>query len=1166
MTYGAGVGAPERTAEDDEFDARLSKAIARERAVTPRMVAGKRVVWAPQPGSQVAFLNCPLFEVLYHGTRGPGKRIPNDALVLTDRGWVPAGSVTYADRLVGKSGRFVAIEGIYPSAPRPLWRITFHDGYAVEADDEHRWLSLNSKTGYREGWKVRTTQQLRTMATPCSVPYLDGPVECVTPWTGPDPYTIGLLLGDGTMCSRSVTLYSDQTALIDYVVATHGWKRYRYADQVERAVATSAAAGAPWREVLPAVKAPQKRVPAGLLLASPEDRLAVLQGLLDTDGTIEANGKIRFSSTSKGMVEDAAALAFSLGGAAGVPRWKKHVNGISDGGLGGYWIVAIRHNNRFEPFRLSDKRLRVQTQTKCLTRGIKSIEPVDGERRGVCFRVADEDHCFVMEHFVVTHNSDALLMSFAQHVGAGHGAAWRGVLLRRTYPELADIVAKSRKWFALIFPQADFNTSKMQWTWPTGEQLLLRHMAVPADYWHYHGHEYPWIGFEELTTWPTDECYTPMFSCCRTSKPGVPRMIRATTNPYGIGHSWVADRFQLRGQWWKTIVLREPRAHDGSVEPPRVAIHGHLSENRVLLEADPTYAVTIGSAAKNPAMREAWISGSWDVVAGGMFEDVWDVRHNVVDEFQVPRSWRIDRAFDWGSSKPFSVGWYAQSDGTDLRFPNGRRMRTVRGDVFRIAEWYGWSGRANDGLRMLAVDVAKGIVERELTWGLRTLGDRSRVFAGPADSAIFATENGVNIAVDMLRPVRIGGRMHQGIEWTAADKRPGSRKLGWENMRKMMKAAHPSESGVREQPGFFVVGPKNPQFLRTVPTLPRSEKDPDDVDCWIGGTLVDTPEGSRAIETLRDGDLVHTPIGPCAVKRAHVSGWALTVRVDLSNGLSIEGTADHPVFVDGVGLVALGDLWCGATLIPRTNPCLSLLCESKSSAVSRSGSTKGVDIFSADRVVRWPARSSYIVRSGLLGTVRSLKTAASITRTTTAPTTGSRTSSCWTAESTGGCTSNTEEPTSAKRSRSGLAVSPVARHSERTDASCSSGCRSSNSRADIVVALLARSTASLSSVPRRVVRWGAGFSSRARSAESSFCANPIAHEKCRRVATRVVGLSVGGTLKRVFNLTVHDAGLFYVSGVLSSNTDVEDHVGDETRYRLRSAGGEVRVARSVGLT
>ena len=97
--------------------------------------------------------------------------------------------------------------------------------------------------------------------------------------------------------------------------------------------------------------------------------------------------------------------------------------------------------------------------------------------------------------------TDALLMSFAQYCGRGFGEHWRGALFRLTYPQLADVVAKSKRWFYSIFPGARFNESDYRWTWPTGEILYFRYGATEDDYWNYHGHEYPWLGFEELTNW-----------------------------------------------------------------------------------------------------------------------------------------------------------------------------------------------------------------------------------------------------------------------------------------------------------------------------------------------------------------------------------------------------------------------------------------------------------------------------------------------------------------------------------------------------------------------------------------------------------------------------------------------------------------------------------------
>ncbi|MCP5018050.1 MAG: terminase, partial [Ketobacter sp.] len=137
----------------------------------------------------------------------------------------------------------------------------------------------------------------------------------------------------------------------------------------------------------------------------------------------------------------------------------------------------------------------------------------------------------------------ALLMDFGKDTGRGWGLKWRGVLFRESYPQLADVVTKSKEWFPRIYPQAKFNKSNYTWTWPDGEELLFRHMARPEDYWSYHGHEYPWIGWEELTNWPTGECYDMMMATNRCSMQGVPKRVRSTCNPWGAGHHWVKSLF-----------------------------------------------------------------------------------------------------------------------------------------------------------------------------------------------------------------------------------------------------------------------------------------------------------------------------------------------------------------------------------------------------------------------------------------------------------------------------------------------------------------------------------------------------------------------------------------------------------------------------------------------
>lgn len=450
--------------------------------------------------------------------------------------------------------------------------------------------------------------------------------------------------------------------------------------------------------------------------------------------------------------------------------------------------------------------------------------------------------------------TDSQLMRFRRRVGQGYGRFWRGVIFDREYKNLDDLVSKSLRWFPSIGDtKARFLSSKSEykWVWPTGEELMFRVVKRASDYWSYHGQEFPFIGWNELVKYPTEELFESMMSCNRSSfrpqdyplfengsdvpiyLPEIPLEIFGTCNPYGPGHNWVKKRFinvaPMGKIVRKTINVFNPRTQkQEDVVKTQVHLFGSYRENIYLA---PEYVAELVSIS-DPNKRKAWLQGDWDVLAGGMFDGEWESTQHIVRPFAVPSSWRIDRSFDWGSSRPFSVGWWAESDGCDVQMPDGTWRSTVRGDLFRIAEWYGCTGKSNQGLQMLATDVAKGIIERELAWGLY-----SRVVPGPADNSIWDVENGNSIAADMRKPVKINQQVYRGVEWGRSDKSAGSRKAGWNKCREFLKnakAQYLERNGQkwripREKPGLFVFNTCT-HFIDLFPILPRDEIDPDDVD------------------------------------------------------------------------------------------------------------------------------------------------------------------------------------------------------------------------------------------------------------------------------------------------------------------------------------------------
>ena len=400
--------------------------------------------------------------------------------------------------------------------------------------------------------------------------------------------------------------------------------------------------------------------------------------------------------------------------------------------------------------------------------------------------------------------TDALLMAFAQFCGQGYGDAWRGILFRNTYKQLEEVIAKVYRWLYPVFDGFHYNRGEHTCYWKTGETLVLRHMDRDADYWNYHGHEYPFVGWDELTNWATPVVYHKMKSCCRSSVEGLPRMYRATTNPYGRGHNWVKAYF-IDPAPEGVIVEDEIEIGDGhKMTLKRTHVKGHYRENMALMKADPEYPAKIAQG-KDPMVQRAWLEGDWDIVAGGMFDDIWSPHDHVIPEPALPQKVYIFRAFDWGSSKPYSVGWYIESDGATQI--GGRAY--PRGSLIRFAELYGSTGQPNEGTRETAHQIADRILAREQQFG-------RKVHPGPGDG-IWDGSRGKSIADQMAE---------KGVHFQNPDMKQKDRVAGWEKVRQALQAAR---DWPPEKPGLWVAETCR-HFIRTVPVLPRDEAKPDDVD------------------------------------------------------------------------------------------------------------------------------------------------------------------------------------------------------------------------------------------------------------------------------------------------------------------------------------------------
>lgn len=432
-------------------------------------------------------------------------------------------------------------------------------------------------------------------------------------------------------------------------------------------------------------------------------------------------------------------------------------------------------------------------------------------------------------------------MRFRRRVGVGFGAFWRGIIFDLEYKNLDDLVSKSKRWFNKFEDGAKFLESgkDYKWVWPTGEELLFRVAKTIKDYWSYHGQEYPFLGFNELTKYPTAEVYDAMQSLNRSSytpdkdaprndkgeitmAEEIPLECFSTCNPYGPGHGWVKRRF-IDVAPYGTVVKRSmevfnPKTQqEETVTVSQVTIFGSYTEN---IYIDKVYVAKLTEQA-DENMRKAWLRGDWDIVAGGAFDDVWDKQIHVLPRFKIPAQWRVDRSFDWGSSHPFSVGWWAEASGEEATIiqPDGsiRLFAPPAGSLIQLAEWYGTKEiGTNKGLKLSGKEIADGIklVESALIEG----GWIDQLpYAGPADNQIRDVRES---DVDTIEKKMADA----GVTWTASDKSPGSRKNGLDLARERLKAAKTGEGPAL----YFMQNCAASHGI--IPTLPRDEKKIDDVD------------------------------------------------------------------------------------------------------------------------------------------------------------------------------------------------------------------------------------------------------------------------------------------------------------------------------------------------
>lgn len=296
--------------------------------------------------------------------------------------------------------------------------------------------------------------------------------------------------------------------------------------------------------------------------------------------------------------------------------------------------------------------------------------------------------------------SDALVAEALRQVHIPH---YKGLILRKTYPELRELIDKTRLLYPQVVPGCRYNSTEHAWHFPSGAQIIFSSLQRPADRYKFAGIAYQFIGFDELTHFSHDE-YIFLMSRNRPNGSGVRCYIRSTGNPGSVGHAWVKARFVDPAPPMTPIPESvDWYAPDGTHYRQvrnRIYVPATVYDNHALMSHDPAYVARLASMPE--AERDALLYGSWSSFSGQVYREFTDdpahykdrAWTHVIEPFDIPAHWQIWCGLDWGYSKPFSVGWFAVD--------TERRM-------YHIAEYYGCTGTPDTGVLLEPSTVAREI-------------------------------------------------------------------------------------------------------------------------------------------------------------------------------------------------------------------------------------------------------------------------------------------------------------------------------------------------------------------------------------------------------------------------------------------------------------------------
>lgn len=367
------------------------------------------------------------------------------------------------------------------------------------------------------------------------------------------------------------------------------------------------------------------------------------------------------------------------------------------------------------------------------------------------------------------------------------------LLVRRSTEELRELISVSKQLYPKAVPGIRWLEREKTWIAPSGASLWMSYLDSDDDVLRYQGQAFTWIGFDELTQWPTPYAWNYLRTRLRTStNSGLKLYQRATTNPGGSGMQWVKKMFvdpaPAGEAFWATDietgeVVTWPKGHSKEGQPlfKRRFIPATLFDNPYLAE-DGLYEANLLSMPEH--LRKQLLEGNWDVNEGAAFPE-FNRKIHVCEAFEVPRSWVKFRAADYGYGSHTGVLWFAVA-------PTGQ--------LYVYRELY--------VSKLTAEDLADTILDIESEDNIRY---------GVLDSSLWHNrgDRGPSLAEQMIK---------RGCRWRPADRSRGSRIAGKNKIHQLLQVD--KYSG---EPGIQIMDNCR-GLISQLPALPLDKHNPEDVD------------------------------------------------------------------------------------------------------------------------------------------------------------------------------------------------------------------------------------------------------------------------------------------------------------------------------------------------